>query len=144
MNLRQMGTNSIRGRLKGLQLLIVATLAAGCADLRDIMSLQQGLAKEFNEAGINVNLNNGKYLTVTFSNSSATDLPDAERAAFARRVAEYVRDHYPHYSSLESIGIGFASVTKTGPVTFTNTTVPYRYTPQDLGPPKVTSNKTIT
>ena len=119
-----------------LPLLVATTLALGCADLRDIMTLQQGLAREFNQSAIGVNVNNSVSLTVTFSNSPAADLPDAERAAFARRVAEYVRDHYPHYSALQTINVGFASVTKTGPVTYTNSSVPYRFTPSDLGQPK--------
>jgi len=129
---------------RSLTVLVAATLALGCAELRDMMTLQQGLVREFNETGINININNRANLTVTFSNSPAADLSDAERAAFARQVAEYVRDHYAHYSTLETIAVGFSTVTKTGPITYTNTTVPYRFTPRDLGQPKVSPKKTIT
>lgn len=128
-----------------LTALVAATLALACADLRDMMTLQQGLVREFNETGININVNNRAHLTVTFSNSAAADLSDAKRAAFARRVAEYVRDHYAPYSTLETIAVGFSTVTKTGPITYTNTMVPYRFTPRDLGQPKASSSaKTIT
>src|SRR5258705_13909660 len=108
---------------------VLATLVLGCVDLRELLSLQQGLTKEFNEPGVGVNIHNNANLTVTFSNSSAAGLSDPERAAFARRVAEYVRDHYARYDSLQIIAVGFAAVTKACPVTYTETTVPYRFTP---------------
>jgi hypothetical protein len=130
--------------MKSLTLIGAAALALGCAELRDVLTLQQGLAREFNEPAINVNintLNSRTSLTVTFSNPAVVTLPDNERAELAQRVAEYVRDRYPHYSSLASIDVGFVTVRKTGPATFTNTTVPYHFTPRDLGPAKVSHNK---
>jgi hypothetical protein len=129
--------------LRSLTAVAAATLALGCADLRDLLSLQQGLVREFHEPGIGINLNNAS-LTVTFSNSAAADLSEAERVAFARRVAEYVRDHYAHFDTLDGIAVGFATVTKTGPMTFRKTTVPYRFAPRDLAPPKVSSKKSLT
>lgn len=108
------------------------------------MTLQQGLAREFNQSAIGINVNNAAYLTVTFASAPAGDsLPDAERAAYARRAAEYVRDHYAHYSLLQSINVRFATVTKTGPVTYTQSSAAYHFTPADLGPPKVSPQKTV-
>ncbi len=109
--------------------------AFGCADLKDLLSLQQGLAREFETSAIGVNLNNSAYLTVTFSNAPIADQPEPEQAAFARRVAEYVRDHYARYDQLQSIQVGFASVKGVG-ITFTRTRLPYRFTPSELGPPQ--------
>ncbi len=120
---------------RALLSLVVVVSAFGCADLKDILSLQQGLAREFQTSAISVNLNNSAYLTVTFSNAPIADQPEAEQAAFARRVAEYVRDHYAHYAQLQSIQVGFASVKGVG-ITFTRTRVPYRFTPSELGPPQ--------
>lgn len=110
--------------------------------LQDLLTLQQGLAREFNQAAISVNINNN-YLTVTFSNAPADTLPEADRAAYARRAAEYVRDHYTHYSALRSIDVRFATVSKTGPVTYTRSSAPYHFAPADLGPPKVSPEKTV-
>jgi hypothetical protein len=93
------------------------------------------LAREFQTSAISVNINNSVHLTVMFSNSPAADLPDVEQAAFARRVAEYVRDHYTSYRRLQTISIGFATVRGVGAVRFTRSRVPYRFTPQELGPP---------
>ena len=121
--------------LRALFCVMVGASTVGCADLKDILSLQQGLAREFQTSGISVNLNNSAYLTVVFSNSSIADSSEAAQSAFARRVAEYVRDHYAHYDQLQSIQVGFASVKGVG-ITFTSTRIPYRFTPSDLGPPR--------
>lgn len=116
--------------------LLLAAAALACGDLRDIMSLEQGLVREFHEPGININLNVSGQLAIAFANSPAADLPDSEREAYARRVAEYVRDHFPRYDALTSISVGFTSVKRTGPLTVTNAPVPYRFTPRDLGAPR--------
>lgn len=110
-------------------------ITSACADLKDLLSLQQGLVQEFQTSAINVNVSNTAYLTVVFSNSANADLPETERAAFARRVAEYVRDHYAHYDQLQNISVGFASVKGAAGFHVTNTQVPYQFTPADLGAP---------
>jgi hypothetical protein len=107
-----------------------------CADLKDIFSLQRGLAQEFHTNAINVTLSNSSYLTILFTNSPSAALPDSERAVFARRVAEFVRDHYPKYEQLTSIDVGFAAVHGAAGISFSKTDVPYRFTPAQLGPPK--------
>ncbi len=119
-----------------LLLAVLALPALACSDLGELMSLQQELTHEFNTGAVNVNTNNAVHLTVIFSNSPAAELPDSDRAAFARRVAEYVRDHYPGYERLQTIRIGFAKVSGAGAVKFTSSRAPYRFTPRDLGPPR--------
>jgi len=116
-------------------LLLAAVLVWGCADLKEIMSLDVALMSEFHEQGIHIDLSN-HALTVTFANSTRATEPDSAKAAFAWQVAEFVRDHYPHYSSLETITVGFSKVSKTGPVTVTTGEASYQFTPHDLGAPK--------
>src|SRR5438552_1295893 len=65
-----------------------------------------------------------------------------EQSAFARRVAEYVRDHYAHYDQLQSIQVGFASVKGVG-ITVSSTRIPYRFTPSELGPPRQPKNAIV-
>jgi len=115
--------------------LLLGLTAIACADLRDIMSLQQGLSKEFPNNAIGVNVNNEAYLTVTFTNSPAAQLPDSEQALLARHVAEFVRDHYAEYARLQEINVGFSTVTGSGSFHFTRTNVPYHFTPKDLASP---------
>ncbi|SRR6266568_2227411 len=127
---------------RALLSLLAAAAALGCADLKDMVSLQQGLAREFHTSAINVSLNNSAYLTVVFSNSPVADWSEGEQSAFARRVAEYVRDHYAHYDQLQSIQVGFASVKGVG-ITVSSTRIPYRFTPSELGPPRQPKNAIV-
>ena len=103
--------------------------------MKAILSLQRGLAREFQTSGIGVNLNNSAYLTVTFTNSPVAEASETDQAAFARRVAEYVRDHYARYAQLQSTRVGFSTVKGIG-VRFTSTRIPYQFTPSELGPPQ--------
>jgi hypothetical protein len=134
----QLKRDPLDGRIMRPALFLLGTTLAlqalACGDLREIISLQQGLTHEFHTGAINVNINNSVHLTVMFSNSAAGELPDSEQATFARHVAEYVRDHYAGYDHLETINIGFAKVTGGGPIKFTSSRVPYTFTHQDLGP----------
>src|SRR5213593_2886052 len=121
-------------------LLLATVLILGCADMKDLMSLDVALMSEFHEQSVHVDLSS-HALTVTFANSTRATAPDSVKAAFARQVAEYVRDHYAHYSSLELIIVGFSKVSQTGPVTVTRGEASFQFTPQDLGAPK-TETKT--
>jgi hypothetical protein len=117
-------------------LLAAAIGALACGALKDMLALQRGLSHEFGTDAISVNVNNGAVLTVLFTNSDAATLASPDRAAFARRVAEYVRDHYAEYGGLARINVGFSRVRQTGVVTVTNNDVPYSFTTQELGAPR--------
>ncbi len=87
----------MRGLVRKLAraLLPAAMIAAlACGEFGDMLALQRGLVHQFGMDAVSINVNNGNALTVTFTNSQAATLPDPDRAAFARRVAEFVRDHY--------------------------------------------------
>ena len=123
-----------RPRLFGLIALLGALVA--CADLKDMLSLQRGLAQEFQTEAISININNSVNMTILFSNSPVAQSSDSEQSVFARRVGEFVRDRYPKYDQLQTIAVGFSSVRGTGAFHITNTRVPFRFTPQGLGPPR--------
>ena len=122
-----------RHRLFGLIALLGPLVA--CADLKDMLSLQHSLAQQFQTEAISININNSVNMTILFSNSPVAQSSDSEQSVFARRVGEFVRDHYPKYDALQTIAVGFSSVRGTGAFHITNTRVPFRFTPQDLGPP---------
>src|ERR1041384_2199191 len=121
---------------------VVVVALVACADLKEMLSLQQGLAQEFQTQQISININNSVDMTILFSNSPVAQASDSEQAAFARRVGEFVRDHFSKYGGLEAIGVGFSSVRGTGAFHITNTRIPFRFTPQDLGPPRTTTKAT--
>jgi CRISPR/Cas system CMR-associated protein Cmr5 small subunit len=128
-------------RLFALLVLIALTLA--CGELKDLFALQQGLAAEFKTPAISVNINNGSHLTVTFTNSKVGELSDSDRAIVARQAAEFVRDHYHDYATLEDVSVGFARSRTAGPITYTNNQVPYSFATTDLGQPHDSGHATI-
>lgn len=101
--------------------------------MRDLLAFQQGLVRTYQEPAIGVHVTNS-ILTITFQNSKRASLPDAERAAFARQVAEFTRDHYSGYAQLSRVQVGFMTAHQYGPLTTSRSDVPYSYTVTDLGP----------
>ena len=126
--------------MNGLRALLpVAVLSlAACADFKDLIALQRGLMAEFPAAAINVNLTND-HLTVLLQDSTTSNLPATERAPFARRVAEFVRDHYAGYDKLADVSIGFSRTKRLGPLTSTRTETPYSFSHAELGPAPATT-----
>lgn len=127
-------------------LLLLALLPlAGCEQVErakqvmgEMTQLRSGIAREFGAAP-QVNVSNGRVLTLTFVNSGFEKLPDAQREATARRVAEYVRDHYAGYARLSEVGVAFASQRKAGPVTTTETRPRHVYSTAELDAPATAS-----
>ncbi len=116
------------------------SLAAGCEGfqamkktLTQVVELASGIAKEFGEPNVYVNISN-TALTVTFTNSKLADLPEGERAETARNVATYVRDHYPGYAALSQVNVGFKSQSGGAGITVSKSSVPYSFATSDLGP----------
>jgi len=115
-------------------LLPVAMLGlAGCADFKDLIALQRGLMAEFPRTAININVTND-HLSVLFQDSTTANLPETQRAAFARRVAEFVRDHYAGYNDIAAVSVGFSKSKWLGPITSTETEMPYSFSRAELGP----------
>jgi hypothetical protein len=109
--------------------LTAVLLAAGCGDFTDLVQLSSGLKKDFGQAS--VNLTNGSHLTVTFTNPPPAAA--SSEAQTARRVAEYVRDHYRKYGALEDVTVAFETHRQYGPVGYTRGNGSYTFTRADLG-----------
>lgn len=71
-----------RLRIVGSVALLSALVA--CADLKDMLSLQRGLAQEFQTQAISININNSVNMTILFSNSPVAQSSDSEQSVFAR------------------------------------------------------------
>jgi hypothetical protein len=119
--------------------LTAAAVSLGCANieatnrvLRELQGLQPDLAREFGEPNITLAINNAT-LTVVFVNSSLAALSTPERSDAARRVAEYVRDHFESYASLQTIAVGFQVRHAVAGVSAARTEVPYTFSTSDLG-----------
>ena len=117
--------------LSGLALCL--SLAA-CEGLRGLLTLQQGLATEFQWSQVGVNVANGGRLTVIFQNAPFAHETGEARDSICRQAAEYVRDHYAGYSTLTEVAITFASRTDIGPLNMTKSETPCSYSISELGP----------
>ena len=126
-------------------LLAVATFITlvACKGMQALYQLQQGLGAEFPSAEVSVNVYNGRALTVTFWNSPFGDLSGDDRAAFCRHAAEYVRDHYPGYEGLQTIGVAFATRKAAGPVSMTHSEIACSFNRSALGAPAATSKPKV-
>ncbi|HKV52741.1 MAG TPA: hypothetical protein VJO52_16220 [Gemmatimonadaceae bacterium] len=114
--------------------ILLACVLAHCGmqqTIHDILALQQGLMRQYQEA-VTVNVGDS-VLTVTFQNSKEASLPEADRAAMAHDVAEFVRGHYAEYGRLARVQVGFTTVHQYGPVNTSRSEVPYSYTVTGLG-----------
>ena len=120
---------------RGVLSIAAAVTLAGCEGMQALGRLQDGLGTEFRPADVNVNLYNGRVLTVTFWNSPFADLPNEQRLAVCRHAAEYVRDHYEGYERLESVGIAFATTQAAGPISMTHSETPCSFSRSDLRKP---------
>ena len=47
--------------------------------------------------------------TFTFQDSAIVSQPDSSRAALARRVAVYVREHYPGYAHVRAVNVRYTT-----------------------------------
>lgn len=126
----------------GITLLLALSLA-GCHFFAQLFALEKGMGARYHATPTSINVNSGTQgtvMTVLFGDSAHVNLPDSDRAVFARDVAEYVRDHYPGYPTLTSVTVGFASTQDYGVVHVTRNQAPYSFTRDELGPARDTLN----
>ena len=122
-------------RLLWLALCCTLVGVSGCSMMKDVFALSYGILKEFKaETSCKVEMSTTGRMTVTFGPGRLSSLPAAEQRAEARRITEYVRDHYPGYPKLEKIEIVAESEGSMGPVTITNRMEPQVFACADLGP----------
>lgn len=104
----------------------------GCADLKQLQELQRGLIEELGTSAVNVNLTNGRNLTIMLVNSPLADQGCETQAAAAQRAANFVRTHYPRFDSLRVVAVGFTHQRRFGVVSTTATSVPFSFSVPDI------------
>ena len=95
-----------------LALVLYCLIGTGCGaqlahSLVELSQLQADIVKQYGEAGVNVNLNNSSYLTVTFINSPLNERSPEDRAKRAAQTAVFVKEHYGPINQIEEIWVGF-------------------------------------
>ena len=90
--------------------LCLPLVLAGCGDngrLADELGKSYGIANVYYETA------DSTRLRVSFFDSPFAERPDSARAGTARKVAEYVRDHYPRYKALDKVTVEFMTKKET-------------------------------
>jgi hypothetical protein len=93
--------------------LIAIFLLSGCAagffqDVSELFSLREQLAQTYHDDNLNVVIQNGNALGITFINSEFNDLPtQAEKQAKAREIALFAKAHYSRIDHLDTIWVSF-------------------------------------
>jgi len=117
--------------------LLLAGLAIGlaaCQDFMDLTSLSAALNKEFNETRMEVHLNDRTHLAIVVEDSPLGRQVDSKRKETARKLAEFVRDHYAKYDVLEDVSVVFAT-SDASLATGYREEAAYTFTPAELGRP---------
>ena len=118
-------------RQTAVGLLLALCVAGGCTDMRELMTLQLELAREFRTPATRINLSTDGDLTVRMQDSP---LETDERQRACREVAEFVRDNYSRYATLRTVSVVFASESGFGPVRVSRQDTPCEFRTADLGP----------
>jgi hypothetical protein len=105
---------AIMGRAFRRLLLVCASalLATACGDLGEVLVLSRDIEREFAVSDMSVNLQDGRSVEVSVWRDTPPPAPGAvapESDALARRVAEYVRDHYAGYDRLSEVRVELKS-----------------------------------
>lgn len=104
-----------------LVLLLAVGGGLGCGRGTAILALQRSLVHQFHTDAISVTVSTGADLAVLFTSSDAAVMAGPDRPAFARQVAEYVRDHYAGYAALSRIDVVFTRTAQRDSYGFTTT-----------------------
>jgi len=99
--------------------------------IRAMQNLVNGLSDRYHQP-VDVTVNNGSDLTVTFTNFMTGADSIAIRDTLAEGVARYVRDHYPGGDSLGSIAVVFLSISRRGMARSTEPAGQYRWRPGEI------------
>jgi hypothetical protein len=115
-----------------LHLPVLALLLASAAACRD-GGLESALSERYGPAIVDFAPASSRDLRVTFLDSPFAERVDAERRKTARKVAEYVRDHYLGYKGLDKVTVLFATRKET--LAMKHIAASYTFTRAELGSP---------
>ena len=99
-----------------------------------MMQTRAGIVAAYHEEGVNVSLDNGHILCVTFVNSGFNNIQsEEERKTRAREIAKVAKGCCPHIDQIDAIYVSFA-VESDYLILHTNHTSTFSFTKAELGP----------
>ena len=118
-----------------LRLPVLALLLASVPACRDKGGFENALGEMYGPAIVGIAPASSGVLQVTFLDSPFAERTDAERRGTARKVGEYVRDHYPRYKAIDKVVVEFVSKKEMVADTPKQVAARYTFTRAELGPP---------
>lgn len=102
----------LRHSLLSATLLCITLLTSACAsdlmkELGELAPLRDQLVQTYAEDEINLQIQNGHAINVSFINSSFNDLPQADKEPKAQEIAQFVKDHYASIGKIDRISVSF-------------------------------------
>jgi hypothetical protein len=116
-----------------VSLLVLALVVPACR--KDDGGFTEALNDTYGPAFVGSATADATALEVTFLESPFADHADAERRVEARKVAEYVRDNYPQYKTLNKVIIAFPTKKELAAEKLSDIAARYTFTRAELGPP---------
>ena len=114
-------------------LLVLALVVPACR--KEDGGFSEALNNTYGPAFVGSTTADATALEVTFLEPAFAQRADAERRATARKVAEYVRDHYPRYKMLDKVIIAFPTKKELAAEKLPHVAGTYTFTRAELGPP---------
>jgi hypothetical protein len=90
--------------LRRIHLPLLVLVLAACGDEG---RLADALGKDYGPAIVSYLAADSTHLVVSFLSSPFADRADSARRVTARKVAGYVRDHYPRFKALDQVTVEF-------------------------------------
>ena len=97
--------------------------------------IRNELSKVYGDTYIAYENEDSTNLLVAFPNSPFAERPDSARRVTARKVAEYVRDHFARYKKLDKVTVEFLT-RKESERLWVNIAARYVFTRTELGEPR--------
>ena len=104
--------NRLRHSLFLIALICTMLITTACAteffqDIQDLTPLRDQLIQAYHEDAVNLEIQNGHIVGVSFINSAFKDLPKTEKEGKARKIAQFVKEHYIAIGKVDRIWVAF-------------------------------------
>jgi hypothetical protein len=105
--------SAFRSNRSVLLLLVAALSLSGCAQglwqaIADLAPLRDQLIQTYHEDDVNIVIQNGNALGISFINSAFNDLPSKDaKEAKAREIAQFVKAHYARIDRIDTVWVSF-------------------------------------
>lgn len=116
---------------------VLALLLPACTQeqrktISDLFPLRDALIKQYQVSDVGVQVQNGRFLSISFVNSAFNQLPRIEQETKAKEIATFAKAHYASTQKIEAIGVSFVVHKNYVFIQFTNALNSFFFKTSDL------------